>query len=363
MVERLDVVGSSLPVHFKANVSSGSSLKAVDDGMAALLRVERDKWYYRATFDETPGKPLAHVSGTDVVVSYIQTVGGNGIFAVLPDYKDQVAVGDHDDDDEEDGDDDDFPDFGDADVIASHDPSNPDAIACALVRWVASLREEGHADPDWADKFRFPEDAARESRLKALREGLNETLAAIDEVSAERAADNEWRLLVTASGDALERIAKKAFEVLGFTASVGPVARADLLLSLDGQEAVVEVKGVSKSASEKNAAQLEKWVSEETIENGRAPKGILLVNSWRGIPVDARGEDSFPNQMISYSAARGHCLITGLQLLSMVRKTLVQPSAATALAREVLETVGPLLGHDDVDSVFMARVAEEDSES
>jgi len=49
------------------------------------------------------------------------------------------------------------------------------------------------------------------------------------------------------------------------------------------QIVIVEVKGQNKSAAEKNAAQLEKWLSTYFAENGVAPKGMLLVNTFRSI--------------------------------------------------------------------------------
>ena len=54
-----------------------------------------------------------------------------------------------------------------------------------------------------------------------------------------------------------------------------------------------------KSASERNAAQLEKWVAEHTAsvdddEEVEAPKGILVVNAWREQPLPER--DKQPGQ-------------------------------------------------------------------
>jgi len=57
-----------------------------------------------------------------------------------------------------------------------------------------------------------------------------------------------------------------------------------LILDYKGKIAVVEVKGLGKSAAENNAAQLEKWVSEYYLTKGIKPKGILIVNAYKDVP-------------------------------------------------------------------------------
>ena len=52
--------------------------------------------------------------------------------------------------------------------------------------------------------------------------------------------------------------------------------RDDLILQYNDRIAVVEIKGVlRKSAAERHAAQLEKWVSSYFSDKGIRPKGIL----------------------------------------------------------------------------------------
>jgi hypothetical protein len=103
---------------------------------------------------------------------------------------------------------------------------------------------------------------------------------------------------------------------LGCKVESGPPGRADLILRWRGRTAVVEVKGLTKSAKEANAAQLEKWVSAQYEEEGEQPKGILVVNTYAKTDLKDRTRADFPDQMLPYSIARGHCLITGLQLLA-----------------------------------------------
>jgi len=107
--------------------------------------------------------------------------------------------------------------------------------------------------------------------------------------------------------------------------------------------AVVEVKGIIGSAAEKHAAQLEKWVSEYYASSGKKPKGILVVNAFRNIPLQNRDETVFPDQMLPYCEHREHCLLTGLQLLGLYLACVDEPSEADDIINNIFETKGVFL--------------------
>jgi hypothetical protein len=118
------------------------------------------------------------------------------------------------------------------------------------------------------------------------------------------------------------------------------------LLKLGGLPAVAEIKGKAKSAAEKDAAQLEKWVATYHAEHEQQPKGILVVNGWRDVPLAQRdAKPTFPEQMLAYARGRGHCLITGLQLLCAWIDAENDPSRAADIANEIMNTVGVYEGH------------------
>jgi hypothetical protein len=97
----------------------------------------------------------------------------------------------------------------------------------------------------------------------------------------------------------------------------GLEGRDDLIAEFEEKIFVIEVKGKTKSAAEGDAAQLEKWVSTHMAEKSKLPKGLLVVNAYREIPLEERTEDVFPNQMLKFSKQREHCLMSGLQLLCL----------------------------------------------
>lgn len=103
---------------------------------------------------------------------------------------------------------------------------------------------------------------------------------------------------------------------------------------------VAEIKGVSKSAAEKHAAQLEKWVSQFIEDNGSIPKALLIVNGFCDTPLADRTEEVFPNQMLKYSESRGHILITTTQLLCLYIETQQNPECKDSRIKELLSSVG-----------------------
>ena len=122
--------------------------------------------------------------------------------------------------------------------------------------------------------------------------------------------------------------------------------RDDWIVRFPEGTAVMEVKGVRHSAAERDAAQLEKWVSQRLLDTGVVAKGILAVNAWRDLPLDQRTKPAFPDQMRPYSVDRKHCLVTGIQLLGILL-TIRSQAQKLACRKMLLSTSGVVKGLDD----------------
>jgi hypothetical protein len=153
--------------------------------------------------------------------------------------------------------------------------------------------------------------------------------------------------LFTGTGRSLELAVRRALEALGFDVSEGAPGRDDLVAQYGGRVAVLEVKGTSKSAGEYQAAQLEKWVSDYYFTQQVRPKGILVVNAFRELPLRERTEAAFPNQMLEYSERREHCLLTGLQLLGAVLAVEQDSSRRDQMIESLFATNGVYPGFQD----------------
>ncbi|MCV2460240.1 hypothetical protein OEB94_13255 [Streptomyces sp. ICN988] len=336
-------LNDTLPFHFSLTPGRGSEIQPCGQYGPALWRSARDWLIYRGTLRQHPGQPAFTVKGTNKVVGSIDRTETGGWFFVLPE---PWCERPYDEDFE----------------TPKRDAKDWVDAPAALTEWLTGItKETEQSKPSWADDYQFPESADRFARLSTLNTEMEKLLEEIEKVRAEQAEDDSWKILIYAQGEPLERRVAQAFQLFGFDLLEAVEGRADLRLSHEGRPAVVEVKGLTKSAAEKNAAQLEKWVSEEIEAGETQPKAILVANTWRETRPDERVETSFPNQMLKYAQDRGHCLVTGAQLLAMVRTVLHSPERAKDIAEQLLATVGTTTGWDA--NHFLARSKDEEHDS
>ncbi|MFC5266264.1 hypothetical protein ACFPJ1_29470 [Kribbella qitaiheensis] len=362
IVDRFNIL-KAIPLDLTFAPGSGLEITPANDIMASLFKQSRESWIYRSVIEKHQTvKPLLHIKGTKKsVAGMVRVKGAGGRLILLPELVLPFA------DDESDGDADDL------DLVETGSPEDSGVATQAeededepwpgdlLLAWVESLVAEPDASlPSWTAEYKFPTEARRSAEQVALEAELSELQVRIESLNAEQARDEQWKTLIAGSGASLERRVREAFELVGFTFEQVDPGRSDLKGEYQGRRVVVEVKGLSKSAAEKNAAQLEKWVSEELAEE-REVKGVLVVNTWRELPVASRTEADFPNQMLKYCEQRGHCLLTGLQLLSMVRACLDSPDRKSEIASLVLDTVGPVENWSDLASIFVPREGQAES--
>ena len=203
-----------------------------------------------------------------------------------------------------------------------------------------SISDEEMDLPEWVNKIYILDEKAKlkkqntiENKIAKLQEDLENERAAIQEVQ-------KYKLLLTSSGSVLEEIVKQVLTELGFALLEAEKGRSDIVAKYGENAIVAEVKGVTKSAAEKHAAQLEKWVAQYVEENEVLPKGMLIVNGFCDTPLNERLEDVFPKQMLKYCVARGHVLLTSTQLLCLYIEVCKNPACKDERITELLSCVG-----------------------
>ncbi|MFI6084587.1 hypothetical protein ACIBBB_27045 [Streptomyces sp. NPDC051217] len=358
LLEVLDLQEKVIPYKIQASAGQGRGVSPKHDTFRALWRTHRDRWSYRAVLDEFPGETIAVVEGTGKCIAAQKRNNANGMLILLPDMDgpDFEEVRETQDVSQGDLKIDENPDT-EIEVPEEYDPASVD-----LLTWVRSLRSEsGDVAPPWLQRFQFQEERRSALTLSEIKGKMAQLASEMEELENTQRIAREWKRLVYSQGTPLEQQAIAAFRLLGFDAHPGPEGRADIIMTRNECRAAVEVKGLSKSAGERNAAQLEKWVSGEIAEGTPKVKGILVVNAWRDLAPDLRTEPAFPAQMISFSERREHCLISGIQLLAMVRHCMENPDQADSIAQKIIQTVGVLSGWNELPKLF--GDSPDDSES
>jgi hypothetical protein len=325
----------ALPYEHATIPAEGTSITARDPSFGALVRRHRNSWYYRAILDSFPGQAIAVVGGTEKVVASLCRTESGGLIVQLPDFAEEL--------DET------------AEETKGIAQENELDLSHDLLAWLSDLQSNDDDAPEWLGELVFVEEQPHILRLQELESQVAQLTEEISALQRSQALDRRWLSLASGSGAKLEARVAEAFELLGFELDEPVAGRRDIRMTADGVPAVVEVKGVTKSSAEAHVMQLEKWVAEAYLERGQRHKGVLVVNGWREASPSARTDAVFPPQMLPAATSREHCLMTGLQLLAMVRAVLAGRTDEASLRSQIMSTVGVLDGWDSMDDVFVEQ--------
>lgn len=209
----------------------------------------------------------------------------------------------------------------------------------AVTKSITGSYEESEL-PDWAKSYFLPKEDEMGSKINETNTQISALKTILDENQRKLADISSVKKIFTGTGKELENVAGRIFKEIGFEILETEKNRDDLILKYKDRIAVVEIKGVTKSAAEKHATQLEKWSANYHQENNVFPKPILLVNSFNDLPLHERTEAAFPDQMIKYSTSRNHCLMTTIQLLGIYYSLLEDDTQKDKLIESIFNCSG-----------------------
>lgn len=342
VVTNFDIL-SALPIEDPSfERATGNRVESVGDGpLQKFLRDHAKNLQYTATIGNPPGNAIARVKGTDRAVASVLKTDGGGLLVVLPETTFKPTWNEKTDTN-------DWPK-----AAADYQAGLLDSIQAAV--GVAEVTR-----PTWADEYSpstvidLQEEAAKQQvSVERARKRLAKAQGDIER-------ELRWEQLYLGTGRQLELRVADVMKLLGGKVDEAEPGRADWRVDFSGARVVLEVKGVTKSAAEKNAAQLEKWVAEDLENSGTSAKGILVVNTWRDLPLIERTEADFPDQMLAYSAARGHCLITGLDLFVIAAEIRKDPTRADFWRSKILSTTGRMAGVPDWKNILRQSTTASD---
>lgn len=317
----------------------------IGEPFASFWREHGYRFETSAVLSEALGETALVIEGTQSITASIARLE-KGLVVVLPETllypADEEEV-----EKEEEKDDDESVQMGTDNQLEPH--SWDVEFLEGLLDLVRSLRSSAgdYQQPTWITEYHLPGEREAADDVRKASARLAKAQEKLDFAERALALRDQRKILLTGTGPALEVLVEEALRALGLDVDPARPGRTDRVARLGGQPAVVEIKGVTKSAGEKDAAQLEKWVSEYQLEHSMLPKGILVVNGWRNTPVNERIRPVFPDQMLRYSEARGHCLISSVQLLGAWLDAETHPGRRKAIAKSIFECVGRYSEYSD----------------
>lgn len=318
IVDSFDLL-SFLPVDIEIVKATGQNIKYVGDERFNIIKenILHDLRYH-SYLSKGEGKPLLQIANTTksvgMLIEYL-----NGKIILLPE-------------------------FADEDLYDSDSEWELALRKCinALIILDTKLKE-GIGEfklPEWTKNFLIPMEKEELKKLNMYKKQLEEIESKICSQEMEIKEMQRLKLVFSSTGENLEKICKEIFLKMGFVDLPSENNRSDLVLKYGSRDIVVEIKGLNKSAGEKNAAQLEKWVSEHIEKYGKQPKAILLVNAFRNVKLDERKEDVFPKQMLKYATNREQCLLSTTQFLCLYLDCMKNQKKKEEIIERLLNTVG-----------------------
>ena len=224
-----------------------------------------------------------------------------------------------------------------------------------------SIADEECNLPAWADDIHLLGEKEELQKREKIERKIVELQLELERQKQLIEGIQRYKLLLTSTGAVLEEITKKVLSELGFVILDAEKGRSDIIAKYNDIGVVAEIKGVTKSAAEKHAAQLEKWVSQYIEETESTPRPLLIVNGYCETPIANRTESVFPQQMLKYCEARGHALITTTQLLCLYIDIQKNPTYKEERISELLSCVGIYKRYMDFYEYLDMKDCEEDN--
>lgn len=202
--------------------------------------------------------------------------------------------------------------------------------------------------PLYSKKYMLPNEEVMIDDIEKNKIKLNKLREKIEYKENALLKLQQEKVLFTGTGTSLEKNSVNQFKEIGFSIEKYDPNSVDedIVIKYKEKIAVVEVKGVSGSATEKHTSQIVKWKSEYHIENDVLPKGILLVNAFNERILEER-QEYFPAQMLKYATHQEICLLSTIQLYNMKEYIKNNLNEKEKIINEIFSTNGLYKGFED----------------
>ncbi len=193
-------------------------------------------------------------------------------------------------------------------------------------------------EPDWAKNVEMPFVSEWKHQISERKSVVQEEQQKIDKFEAQIGEICSYRQLLYSTGPELEEVVRRSFQYLGGTVTPAKYSQEEYIFDFDGQEFLVEVKGVSKSVSLSHLRQLNDYLLKFQEDTGKEGKGVLFANTWRNLPPEQRNtEDTpeFPDNVVQRAEQWEISLVSSRAFFEVFLQALKDKS----LSKQILKTV------------------------
>ncbi len=196
--------------------------------------------------------------------------------------------------------------------------------------------------PSWISSVEIPSEASLKAKIDTKKQQLEQITSRIEKLQSQLAELQKPRGLLYESGLTLQELVKSTLEKLGVNTKPS-VVTDEFIIEVNGKEALIEVKGNTKSITKDDVAQLVTDLMQHLKTTGQEIDGILIGNGWRLEPLEKR--DSKDKLIFSRDAkrvAQNHNLglISTTELFEAYRKLLEDPQQKESILNKIINGKG-----------------------
>jgi len=196
--------------------------------------------------------------------------------------------------------------------------------------------------PSWVSTIEIPGEASLKNQIDTEKQNLEIIELRVKELESSLSGLQKYKGLLYETGLTLQELVKSTLEKLG--AKIKPsIVTDEFIIEISGKEALIEVKGNTKSITKDDVAQLVIDLMQHLKTTAEEIDGILIGNAWRLLPIKDRGTKSTPiftGHAIRAAQNRSVRLLSTTELFKAYRKMLEEPQHKKEILNKIINSKG-----------------------
>jgi len=192
--------------------------------------------------------------------------------------------------------------------------------------------------PSWVNDIELPGEASLKGEIERAKEELKQLEASVSERVAALREIQKYKRLLYDTGLPLQDICKSLFEQLGAKPEPSPVSD-EFIIEIEGQQALVEVKGNEKSIHKRDISQLITDRGQYLADTDQYVKGILVGNAWRHDRLEERdtpNKRTFSHEVVRIAQDQNIALVSTTELFDAYGKALETPQCKAEILNKMI---------------------------
>lgn len=202
------------------------------------------------------------------------------------------------------------------------------------------MQYEETPPPSWINDIEIPGEVPLKRQINTANEEFKKAEAEVKKLEASLQEIEKYKRLLYDTGLSLQDISKQALEELGVKTKPS-ISTDEFIIEVGTKEALIEVKGNTKSVKKEDIAQLIVDLGQHLKDTGEEIKGILIGNAWRLSPLEDReSKPVFTKETIQAANNHNIGLISTVELFKAYCSVLEKPGYRSEVLKKIIKGKG-----------------------